>query len=125
MAADPVMIDPERSRYVQTMIDNKNLGTYPVGVLGDGIELHFLHYQSAADALQRWRERKARMNPGNTLFKFCDRLVDDPALIERFCALPFKHKVCFTRTRYPFKDAYCNVPFDVKRYLNAMVTAPA
>jgi uncharacterized protein (DUF1919 family) len=125
LAADPVMIDPERSRYVQTMIDGKSLGTYPVGVLGDGIELHFLHYQSAAAALRKWRERRARMNPGNTLFKFCDRLVDDPVLIERFFALPFKHKISFTRTRYPFKNAYCDVAFDVKRYLNAMVMAPA
>lgn len=36
--------------------------TYPVGLLADEIEIHFLHYGSAEQARDTWHRRSARMD---------------------------------------------------------------
>ena len=34
---------------------------YPVGLISDSIEIHFLHYKSEAEALKKWNRRTQRM----------------------------------------------------------------
>lgn len=34
--------------------------TYPVGTIGDDVEIHFLHYSSSADAAEKWQRRLER-----------------------------------------------------------------
>ncbi|MBV5343128.1 DUF1919 domain-containing protein, partial [bacterium] len=45
---------------------------YPIGVLNN-VEIHFLHYKSEIEALDKWNYRKARINKKNMFIKFCDR----------------------------------------------------
>ncbi len=70
---------------------------YPIGCLGDQIEIHFLHYQSEAEAKAKWERRVARIvfNDDRLFVRFCSR--DRPSLeqLAEFDALPFEHKVCF------------------------------
>lgn len=74
---------------------------YPIGILGENIEVHFLHYKTPQEAVAAWNRRKVRINPHNILFKFAEMDCCTPALIERFDKLPFKHKICFTAHDYP------------------------
>jgi uncharacterized protein (DUF1919 family) len=72
---------------------------YPVGLLDD-LEVHFVYYKNNEDAVEKWDRRRKRMNWDNIYYKFCDRDLCTPELIERFFALPYKNKVCFTARPY-------------------------
>ena len=71
---------------------------WPIGELGNGIEIHFMHYTSATEAAEKWKRRSARLAAQNDrLFvKFCDRDVSSPDQMACFDSLPFKNKVYFT-----------------------------
>jgi uncharacterized protein (DUF1919 family) len=68
---------------------------YPVGLLDD-LEVHFVYSKDNEDAVEKWDRRRKRINWDNIYYKFCDRDLCTPELIERFFALPYKNKVCFT-----------------------------
>lgn len=74
---------------------------YPIGLLMDDIEVHFLHYLSEAEALEKWNRRVERINWSNIYVKFCDRDGCTKDLIEEFDKLDFQNKVCFTAKPYP------------------------
>lgn len=95
-------ISYEDSKY-KTELEKENLDkeSYPIGVLKDGTELHFLHYKTAEDAHNKWDRRVKRINVDKMIFKFSDGYASDDALIERFDALPYKYKICFTAKAYP------------------------
>lgn len=70
---------------------------YPIGVLPGDIEIQFLHYSSASEALQKWRRRTARINWEKLRVKISWH--DDPEIEQRlreFARLPFAAKVCLT-----------------------------
>ena len=76
---------------------------YPLALLGNEVEIHFLHYQSQEEASQKWQRRLQRMSfkPENLYIKFCDRDLlnqDDIQLFEK-SSLP--HKVFFSAKPYP------------------------
>jgi uncharacterized protein (DUF1919 family) len=122
MDSELIFIDPRKSKHLKQMLDAGGPLTYPVGVIGDGIELHFLHYPSEAHAYAKWQERKQRINRSNMLFKFCDRLLETPDLIGEFDALPYQHKVCLTKEPHPYRSVISvGESFDIKQYLNAML----
>lgn len=67
---------------------------YPVGVIGDGVELHFLHYLDPATAESKWRRRVARIHWHNLRVKMGWH--EHPrieALLQEFDALPFESKL--------------------------------
>jgi uncharacterized protein (DUF1919 family) len=74
---------------------------YPIGVLGDDIEIHFLHYKTEEDARDSWKRRKKRIKFDNMFIKFAEMDCCTPDLITRFEHLPFKHKICLTAHEYP------------------------
>jgi uncharacterized protein (DUF1919 family) len=47
-------------------------GRYPIGVVGDDVEIHFLHYKDAAEANEKWNRRIQRLNFSNLFFIFSD-----------------------------------------------------
>lgn len=70
---------------------------YPIALLADRVEIHFMHYKSREECLSKWRRRVARIvEPSSKcLFKFCDH---DGATIDElraFDELPMSRKVCF------------------------------
>jgi uncharacterized protein (DUF1919 family) len=42
---------------------------YPIGMLPDEVEIHFLHYASAAEAKEKWQRRTARIHWDNLRIK--------------------------------------------------------
>jgi uncharacterized protein (DUF1919 family) len=66
---------------------------YPIGVLGDSIEIQFLHYRTEDDAAKKWARRSQRINFDRLYFMFSDRDGVTPEHIERYARLPFERKV--------------------------------
>ena len=77
-------------------------GTFwPVGVLADKVEIHFMHYRTCDEAGEKWQRRLKRMPQDvNRLFvKFDDYDGLSSEQFNRFAGLKFAHKVCFTANR--------------------------
>ncbi|UBF27339.1 DUF1919 domain-containing protein [Kovacikia minuta CCNUW1] len=77
---------------------------YPIGLLGDAIEIHFMHYASETEAREKWIRRSQRINWNNQdriFFKFCDRELCTNQLLIEFDQLKYAHKVCFTSQPHP------------------------
>jgi uncharacterized protein (DUF1919 family) len=104
-APDYIKLLKDPKRYLQMPIkfiekskysDLKKDRAYPIGLLGDEIELHFLNYESKEDALEKWNRRLKRINWDNLYVTFTDRDFCTSEILQEFDSLPFQHKVCFT-----------------------------
>lgn len=69
---------------------------YPIGILGDGIELHFLHYRTWEEALDKWNRRTARIRWDRLFVKFTDRGEPTAENARRFLSMPYERKLFFT-----------------------------
>ena len=69
---------------------------YPIGILGDDVEVHFLHYVTWEEALVKWVRRTARIRWDRLFVKFGDQNESSTELVRRFLELPFERKVCLT-----------------------------
>ena len=83
------------SRY----IDDKEI-SYPLGILMDRIEIHFLHYKTEQEAAVKWQTRVSRMcrdidDCVPIYIKIDDRDGLDNSHIEKFMLLPFANKISF------------------------------
>ena len=70
--------------------------SYPIGILGDDVEVHFLHYATWEKALDKWMRRTERIRWGRLFVKFGDQNESTPELVRRFLAMPFERKICLT-----------------------------
>ncbi|MDV3429598.1 MAG: DUF1919 domain-containing protein, partial [Bacillota bacterium] len=78
--------------------------SYPVGKLGEGehqiITLHFVHYSDCQVALEKWNERKKRINRNN-IFVVCQDANMSYETIQKFDNLKqFESKILFTAKEY-------------------------
>lgn len=79
---------------------------YPTGLLGD-IEIRFNHYKTFEEAVNKWEERKQRIDWNNLFIMAIDGDGCTYESLQRFDNLPYKNKVIFTHVPYPeFKSAY-------------------
>ena len=76
---------------------------YPVGKLGD-IEIHFMHYDTCAKALQAWRRRRERIRWDHILVLCSDRDGFTAEDFAKWASIPYP-KVLFTGN-----DAYRGHP---------------
>lgn len=94
-------IEHKKSKHKEELI---SLGIYesdyPIGILDNKYELHFLHYNSQSDAKEKWLRRVGRINFDNLIFKFSDGDKFEDSMAERFNSLKFKNKVCFTSKEF-------------------------
>ena len=74
--------------------------SYPCGMLGD-IEIRFNHYKTFQEAVDKWNERKQRINWDNLYILAIDGDDCTEDSIRRFNDLPYKHKVIFTHVPRP------------------------
>ena len=125
-------INLDESQYYGKII--KNGIVYPIGLLGDSVEVHFLHYSSKEEAIYKWEKRKKRIDKNNMLVKFSEMDCCTPELIECFDKLPFENKICFCINVYSdlrsvrlsphkpgeteVKDDLKNIPSDLTVLLN-------
>lgn len=79
---------------------------FPTGKLAD-IEIRFNHYETFEEAVNKWEERKKRINWDNLFILGIDGDNCTYETIQRFDKLPYDNKVIFTHIPYPqFKSAY-------------------
>jgi uncharacterized protein (DUF1919 family) len=75
--------------------------SHPIGLIGDGIEIQFLHFGSEEEARAKWERRSARMHFDRLFFKASigkDGWTDEHLRV--FDALPIR-KVAFAPKPYP------------------------
>lgn len=68
---------------------------YPIGILNNEIEIHFLHYHTRREALEKWNKRKSRINAKNVFLSFTDNEGYTADQLEHFDKLPYP-KVFFS-----------------------------
>lgn len=79
---------------------------FPCGMLAD-IKIRFNHYKTFEEAVEKWEERKKRINWDNLYVVAIDGDNCSEESLQRFDALPFKHKVIFTHCPRPdIKSAF-------------------
>lgn len=74
------------------------LKEYPIALLGDKVELHFVAYTSAHDAEKKWNERVSRINWDNLFLKMdISREINVPNAIEKFESVKhvYANSACF------------------------------
>ena len=69
---------------------------YPIGLLGDDVEIHFLHYATWERALDAWTRRTARIRWDRLFVKFGDQNESSAEFVRRFASLPYERKLCLT-----------------------------
>ncbi len=107
MEGEMRFIPRAESRYIDRLTHIRR--DHPVGILPpvrgrgncEGIEIHFLHYGTPEEALEKWQRRVARIDYDNLLVKLADRDLCTPELIAEFDRLDYPSKVCFTTKSYP------------------------
>lgn len=136
---DISFIDINKSKYINHIKNENKNPIYPVGVIGDDIEIHFLHYKSEKEALIKWNKRIKRINLNNMIIKFSDRDLCTRELIKKFDSLKFNNKICFVAKNYEevkncivfneFKNSDCVESewlyyenyINIKKYINRLI----
>ena len=73
---------------------------FPCGMLAD-VEIRFNHYKTFEEAVEKWNERKKRINWDNLYVIAIDGDDCTEESLIRFDALPYQHKVIFTHLPRP------------------------
>lgn len=91
----------ETSRHALANERNKKLRrSYPIGVINNNIEIHFLHYSSEAEAKEKWIRRAKRVNFDRLYIINSEQNSTTEKEVYAFEKLPYKHKVFFTAHNY-------------------------
>ena len=74
---------------------------YPIGLLDNEIEIHFLHYHSEKEAAEKWYRRAKRVNFNKLIIIGMEQNLCTLEDIQRFDKLPYKYKYIFTTKNLP------------------------
>lgn len=93
----------KESKYEDRNTDRKNKGKfYPIGLLNNEVEIHFLHYDSEKSAEESWTRRCNRINWQNLFIKFdSGKNQSTYDLLKEYDSLPFKNKICLSKEEFP------------------------
>lgn len=90
--------------------------SFPVGRLGEGadaVQVNFLHYANFQEAVEKWEERKRKINYDRIVLIGAEKQGCDYETLRRFDRLPLPNKLVFTRVPYPeFSSARCIKGFE-------------
>lgn len=89
------------------VVEDLNSGKdYPVGIGFLGVKIHFMHYPDFKTALEKWNNRKKKIDTSNMAIMLTNLGVNNKSypidyisIITRFNKLPFKHKLIFSGTK--------------------------
>jgi uncharacterized protein (DUF1919 family) len=90
----------ETSNYEDANVFRNENFKYPIGKLGNTIEIQFLHYKTEAEAKDKWERRKQRINWDKLFIACTDRDGMTKELMKAFDDLPYENKVLFTGQPY-------------------------
>jgi uncharacterized protein (DUF1919 family) len=97
----PLCFSQSSLDYKIERVRQKRKTFWPIGVLGDHVEIQFMHEPDCETAKSKWERRLQRMpEERNRIFlKFDDLDGVDEAQAKRFFALDFPNKVFFTANK--------------------------
>ena len=106
MSYKPIFVESSRFDGVNKLRSNNKYNiNYPIAILGEDVELHFVHYANAAEASEKWKRRTGRINWDNMLVKLIEWIpwCEDAGMeiLEEFDSLQYPKKICFTWRNYP------------------------
>jgi len=78
----------------------KHKKSYPIAMLNEKIEIHFLHYETEKDAESKWIRRSERINFENLIILGTELDLCSQTDIQDFNNLNFSKKHFFTRNEY-------------------------
>lgn len=88
---------------------------YPIGVLDEDVEVHFLHYKDEIEAAEKWARRTSRINLDNLFFIYSDGEHFREEFLDRYQKLSFKNKIFLSSK--PRKDYSCVI--FIRDYVNS------
>lgn len=97
------MIKVEESHNYELLKKQGNI-TSPIGLLGNDVEIVFLHYKSDEEAKEKWERRCRRINWDNVIIKFSEQNYVTPEQLKLVDKLPYEKKVIFTAHDYGLKS---------------------
>ena len=100
---EPVMIRADQSNHYEELKQQGNT-TVPIGLLGDDVEIVFLHSHSDEEAKVKWLRRCERICWDNILLKFSEQNYVTFEQLKTVDALPFEKKVIFTSHDYGLRS---------------------
>lgn len=77
----------------------RGIWDFPIGLI-DGMRIYFTHYHSEEEAVQKWNERKHRMDKNNLFIMMSEQNGCTKEDLMAFDQLPFANKVVFTQRPY-------------------------
>ena len=104
--------------------DKSSSKPWPVGIGVHGERLHFMHYPDFATAVNKWNERKARINKCNmgVIFSNCGEGLSDTdskeAVLKRFQQLDFKNKIILSCESYGIPESFRLKGYDPRQCIN-------
>ena len=96
----PLTFKTETSHEMAHKFCKQTNRSYPIGVLGGDVEIHFMHYKTEAEALEKWNRRVKRLNRDNLFVVFSDGEEFKEELLGRYEKLQYKHKIFFSCRPY-------------------------
>ena len=84
------------SKYSNHNQQRKTGKRYPIGIIGNA-EIHFLHYESEQEALEKWNRRKSRIDYKHLYYVMVANGPYDDAMLVQFAGTDAENKVCFSR----------------------------
>ena len=105
----------ESSKYVTSP-------SYPIGLLDDKIEIHFLHYKSEKEAADKWTRRAGKINWNNLFIKMDDRDGCTTEHCQQFDKLPYEKKVLFCAKQLPYASSFYLKSCRQREYVDDLYT---
>ena len=95
--SDPAVVLKSPLRFVTSSRFEQET-PFPIGLLHEDVEIHFMHYDSEDEALSKWTRRVGRMdkNPANWYVKMDDREGASKEDVQQFLELPYPNKVALS-----------------------------
>lgn len=78
----------EKSRFKESHVEHEKL-KYPIGLLSNNLEIHFLHYKTPEEALAKWNRRKSRLDKNNLMIMMNDQNAFSGHLMSDFDSVPY------------------------------------
>ena len=98
----------ERSRYpLGNERRSKWTHWYPIGLLGDKVEIQFLHYHTEKEAAEKWYRRAKRVNFDNLFVIGMEQNLCSIDDIKAFDQLPFEKKIFFSTKQIEDCNSNC------------------
>jgi uncharacterized protein (DUF1919 family) len=89
-------MDVELQFVEESRFDHLKGVDYPVGILNNEIEIHFLHYATKEEAYEKWERRKKRINWDKLFIMWNDQNLFREEMLQEFEQLPYQNKVFFS-----------------------------